>query len=639
MSAKKADIKHLMREHLSPAFLLVEKPAHAGKAQIVPGRRVAADTVLSEARHLIVDVSIYAHLFINVETVGPRGSADRRYVKRLGSEFVDAFRRKIDEAFAQGYVVVVMILDKQCHTTVAKANTQKKRADTASADCVKARVDPIKWDLDAPTPLVVLDQPIAPMCAIKAVPSAFRYAIWEAMNHLINDYVAPAGCRLIVDMQAYEATNPDEPDDWLVSPRIEVLERYRAEVDALRDKLIEYPHWRHVARRLSTEFGRTGVYSTLPVCVQSTRSGVRLQPYVLPRCYNTCGETDLGVWRWTQLLLGTRKQQSLEVAERFTHTDRRPFVPDETERQLDACCGRSLIATSDSDFISGAMGAVGTMVADYVYAKRAAGESAPGYADIDEIGAYCPLVLMGDTYASTLGYAADASVFGKEAETRAAGGRSLTKVYELIDTHRFFCALLFDRYAAEGATPSRTVLALASSTPHDWYRRCLSFVTCCVVAGNDYLLGLHGMSHACIWMAYNAMLAHRAEVVALCRRLKRPLDDERGALPSQTAVLVNPINYVQFVKTCYWVSLRQKGGPHAPTRGISQMTYEQVAALTRAKYKISDASHAPDANRLASMYERTLTTLYYVLYGPTTVRRTLDETLVGWTPETRELEV
>lgn len=646
MSQKKSQIKQVVRDNLPQAMLLIEKNFRAGKSAIVPGRVVAEGTVLAEARQLVVDLSIYAHLFINVVSTNGRGSA-KQYIQKSGQEFVDTLRRSVDEAFRQGYMIVVLVLDKQCHTTAAKENTQKKRALSAQNECAALGCAPVAWDLDNPTPLVCLSRPMLPMCAIKAVPAAFRYALWEAMWHILENFSAPPGCRLMIDMQAYEATNPATPDDWLAGAQVHVYEQHRAFVDGVREQLrAAGPQWRHAARRLSTELGRAGVFQTLPWCIQTSADGVRLAPYMLPSCGNTCGEADLAVWRWVQLLFADRQTESFGNAKRLTYSGRVPYAGSANERAVDARGGRTVVATVDSDFISGSAACVGTLLCDFAHGKPST------YETLDAIGAYCPLVLMGDTFASRTGYVPDASVYGKEAEVRS---RALVKVYEFVDTYRFFCCLLFNRHPANTASPPGAVastvvaatalapLAIGNSTPHDWFRRVMTFVAFCIVAGNDYLKGLAGMSHDPLWAALAAFTRERhaggdadGELVLLSEAFVRPHDKQRGALPSQSALLVNPAAYTQFVKQCFHASMQAKGGPHAPRGAPSTFSYAQVAALVRAKWKASDDYHMPDARRLALMYERTLWCLYYVVYGPSAVRRTLDETLLGWTADDRE---
>ena len=646
MSSKKSQIKQIVRNNLPQAMLLIEKHHLAGKSSLVPGRAETANSAaLQQARQLVVDLSIYAHLFMNVVSSAGRGS-EKVYVQKNGQEFVDSLRRSVDDAFRQGYTIVVLVLDKQCHTTAAKENTQKARAQSALNECAALRCEPVDWDLDRLTALVVLDRPMLPMCAIKAVPAAFRYALWEAMEHIRAQFVPPPGCRLIVDCQAYEATNPLDPDDWLTGERITVYEAHRPLVDKLRERLASMAvfdpagAWRHVARRLSTELGRAGAYQTLPWCLQTSADGVRLMPFILPGCGNTCGEADLAVWRWVQLLFADRQRQSFAAAERYTLAERKLYAGSPTEDEHDARGGRTVVATCDSDFIAGQAAAVGALLCDYAHGKPAT------YDTLDAIGAYCPLVLMGDTYAACAGcYAPDASVYGKESELRVHGGRALLKVYEFLDTFRFFCALLFDRYpVAQQPPPVVSALPLAplvvtSTSAHQWFRRVMTFVTFCAIAGNDYLRGLDGMSHDPLWTALAGFTREGGELVMLSQAFVRPHDATRGSLPSQSALLVNPDAYAQFIKRCYHVTMQNKGGPNAPKCAPNQLTYAQLAALVSAKYKKNAEWHMPNQKRLELMYERTLWCVYYTLYGPNAVRRTLDETLLGWTPEARELIV
>ena len=644
MSLKKSQIKQVVRDNLPQAMLLIEKQFNAGKSSIVPGRHAAAGTVLAEARQLVVDLSIYAHLFINVVSTAGRGS-DKRYIEKSGAEFVDSLRRSVDDAFRQGYMIVVLVLDKQCHTTAAKENTQKKRALDAQKDCTTLRCAPIVWDLDNPTPLVVLDKPMAPMCAIKAVPAAFRYALWEAMRIVARDFVAPPGCRLIIDAQAYEATNPATPDDWLTGEQISVYPSHAALVDRLRERLAvqaEFgdPNWRHTARRLSTELGRAGAYQTLPLCIQTSADGVRLAPFILPACGNTCGEADLAVWRWVQLLFADRQRESFASATRYTHVGSAPYLGSANEAALDARGGRTVVATVDSDFIAGQAACVGTLLCDYAHGKPST------YATLDAIGAYCPLVLMGDTYSTCAGcYVPESSVYGKEAELEKPGGRPLRKVYEFVDTYRFFNELLFNRYPAskEGvaAVPALPLapLVVTSTSPHQWFRRVMTFVAFCAQAGCDYLKGLTGMSHEPIWKALSLFTRRPGgdgELVHLSQAFVRPHDRARGALPSQSALLINPEAYTQFIKTCYHVSMQEKGGPNAPACAPDGLSYEQLAVLVTAKYKAKPDFRMPAASTLCLMYERVSWCIFYIVYGPSSVKRTLDETVVGWSAADRD---
>lgn len=628
-----------MRANAPQAFLLVRKNWTSGKTSVVPGRMAADGTVLAEARHLVIDISIYSHMFTNVVT-SPTNWREKVFVRKMGSEFVDFLAKNVDEAFAQGYKIVVLAHDKQSHTTAAKENTQSKRVLTTLNECTTLGVPPLDWDLDAPTTIIAPELEIPPMCAIKAAPSAFRYMQCQALLLLKDNYTPPRGCRLIIDAQPYDATNPATPDHWLRSPCIYVPESEHALVERLRAQLAsetDAAQWRHAARKLSTELGRSGTYYTLPWCVETTDSGVRLLPYVLRNWRNTWGEADLAVWGANARLLGNEKRESLHSDERYTPDGVRYVSTNLEHRDEVVLTGRTVIATSDSDFISGALASIGAAIADYAHGKP------PTYETIDEIGAFCPLVLMGDAYATELGYVRDASVYGKEAETKQPGGRALVKAFEFIDTHRLFCSLVFNRYAQ----PSALMLAplrIGVATPHDWFRRALTVVAFCAIAGNDFLRGLTGMSHEPLWTALTQFTALRdGELVLLSRAFVRPLDRESdGAprtLPSQSAVLLNPQAYTQFIKHCYHVSMVAKGGPNAPRVAANAMTYEQLSHAVANKYKKNESYHMPSADVLSLMYERTLWSLYYTLYGPVTVRRTLDETLVGWQPHVRTVLV
>jgi hypothetical protein len=627
MSGKKSQIKHIMRAHVPQAHLLIKKNWKAGKTTLVPGRLAADGTILAEARHLVIDVSIYSHMFTNVVS-SPTNWREKVYVRKLGTEFVEELSKNVVQAFLEGYKIVVIAMDKQWHTTAAKENTQSKRVTTTLSECSALGVPPLNWHLDNPTAIIADDQEIPPMCAIKATPAAFRYMQYQAVMILKETFVAPPGCRLIIDNQPYSGTNPATPDEWLVDPQIVVRESERPMVERLREQLrqTDKSQWRHAARKLSTELGRAGACYTLPWCVETTPSGVRIKPYVLRNWQNTWGEADLAVWGANARLLADAKRDSLQSDERYTYDGRKYESTDLDDKRDEAVMtGRTVVATTDSDFISGSLAAVAAAICDFAHGKP------PTYETIDAVGAHCPLVLMGDTYATELGYVRDATNYGKESETKQPGGRVLLKVFEFIDTHRLFCALLFNRFP--GPSPANTLppLKIGESTPHEWFRRALTIVTFCAIAGNDFLKGLGGMSHEPMWTALTQFTALRGgELVLLSRAFMRPLDSERGALPSQSAVLLNPSAYTQFIKHCHHVNMVSKGGTFAPHVPANQMTYDQLAYAVASKEKKRDNYHMPNTQTLTLMYERTLWSLYYTLYGPVTVRRTLDETLVGW---------
>jgi hypothetical protein len=641
MSNKKAEIKQIVRDNLPQSMLLVEKNMEAGKSRIIPGRHAAGDSIVTEVRQAVVDLSIYAHHFTNVVASAGPGSS-KIYLQKRGQELVDSLRRGVDDAFAEGYSIVVLVLDKQCHTTAAKENTQNKRAITALNDCASLRCQPVAWDLDNPTPLVVLDDILLPMCAIKAVPAAFRYMLWESMHHIMRDFTPPSGCRLIIDVQDYASTNPATPAEWLAGPQIRITEKYADVVDKAREALERMPpgQWRHAARRLSTEFGRAGAYQTLPWCIHMSPNGLRLAPYLLPKCGNTCGEADLAVWRWVQLLFADRQNESFSDACIFTQSDGLQYIPTLAEIESDRRGGRTMVATLDSDFFAGSAACIATIMCDYMHGKPA------DYRTLDHLGCYCPLLLMGDTFSTATGYVADSSVYGKETEARESGGRILMKVFEFVDTFRFFCCIVFDRFKVDAVAQGATMvgkqpttlrgLDIAQTTPHQWFRRALSFVVFSICAGNDYLCGLFGMTHEPMWTAFAAMTRQPGgELAVLTRSFLRPFDTKQGELPSQAAVLVNPSAYTQFIKLCYFISLQNKGGPHAPACAPSAMSYLQLSVNVKNKYKAIDKNHMPDVRKLRLMYDRTLWCLYYILYGPNSVRRTLDETHIGWPLEDR----
>lgn len=313
MSSSKAAIKTIVRQHAPTAVYLVPKKTNDALSNAVPERSAARGTPATECTTTIVDLAIYANMYNNVID-GEDTPSGKRYLLKPGKEFVSALMRNVRAAFDEGHDTVVLMLDAAAWTTEAKEFTQKKRSEDALKTCEQLGIRPVAWDHDAPLVLVEWNKPMVPLCSIKAKRTAFRYACYQAMKLALVHYTPPAGCRVIIDMQPYDATNPERVDKWLVHEQIHIPDEYRAEVDKLRSELRarEYlPGWRHMARRLATALARAGKVLKMPYCLETTPQNVPVKPFVLRNCANTCGEADLTAWRYVPLLYPCNKRHSL----------------------------------------------------------------------------------------------------------------------------------------------------------------------------------------------------------------------------------------------------------------------------------------------------------------------------------------
>jgi len=676
MSSSKSAIKGVVRQHAPTALWLVPKKTSESASKAVPERGAARDTPAADCTSVVVDLAIYANMYDNV-IKDPSTPSGRKYMAWPGKHFVEALLRNVRAAYDAGYDTVVLVLDAAAWTTEAKEYTQKKRSEAARAACDAIGVRPLAWDHDAPTRVVEWDRPMAPLCAIKATRTAFRYACYQAMQLALRHYAPPAGCRLIVDMQPYDATNPERADDWLRHEQIRVPDAHRAEVDALRRELVAREHlrgWRHAARQLATELARAGKVHKLPYCLETSAENVPIRPFVLANCANTGGEADLTAWRYVPLLYPCNKRHALAGVRELPTIDadganaqfysdaqlaaaRRAARDFRHERvRVGAGAQRTLVVTRDSDFISFGLLAYARLLCDYAATLPAAQRTLDA---LDAVGRSAPLVNLGDTHATRTGLAQNGSVFGTASQAKS-GARPLQRVHELLDVHRFFCLLVLGAHPppdlpdppappppppAAGQKRKRAAkvvrhvpsefpaltlppLSAADDAPRAWLERALTFALYCAVCGNDYLLGLCGVTHATMYRALRAMLR----------------DAPRGALahvrhtdgpPSAAPLCVDAQRYVRFVSYCYQTHLDNYSGPNRVSKPPRAATYAEVAAVVERKYAKSGKYHMPDEQTLALMLRRTIWSLHYAFYGPDDVARTIDASRYGWPPGKR----
>lgn len=682
MSSSKSQIKQVVRQHAPTTLWLVPKRAADSAGKAVPDRRAAQGTPAAECTSVVVDLAIYANMYDNV-IKDPTTQSGKKYMAWPGKHFVEALLRNVRAAYDAGYDTVVLVLDAAAWTTEAKEYTQKKRSEAARAACDALGVRPLAWDHDAPTRVVEWDRPMAPLCAIKATRTAFRYACYQAMQLVLTHYTPPAGCRLIIDMQPYDATNPESAAKWLWHEQIYVPPAHRSEVDRLRRALIEREHlpgWRHAARQLATELARAGKVQKLPYCLETTPENVAVKPFVLDNCANTGGEADLTAWRYVPLLYPCNKRHALAGVRELPTIDaggaNAQFY---SQAQLEATraaardfrhetvhvgdgAQRTLVVTRDSDFISFGLLAYARLLCDYAATLPAAQRSLDA---LDAIGRSAPLVNLGDAHATRTGVAQNGSVFGTATQAQS-GKRALQRVHELLDVHRFFGLLVFGAHPppdlpdppapppppsqeAPGAKkrkravkvvryvpsefPALTLppLSVADDAPHVWLERALTIALYCAICGNDYLLGLCGVTHATMYRALRTLLRDTPRATLAYARHPDGVD----APPSTAPLQIDAQRYVRFISYCYQTHLDNYSGANRVAKPPRAASYAEVAAVVERKYAKSGKNHMPDEQTLALMLRRTIWSLFYAFYGPDDVARTLDASRYGWPPGKR----
>ena len=141
-----------------------------------------------------------------------------------------------------------------------------------------------------------------------------------------------------------------------------------------------------------------------------------------------------------------------------------------------------------------------------------------------------------------------------------------------------------------------------------------TFALFCASCQNDYLAGLGGVNRTDM---FAGLLALGAPLVAYDKARRMPI--------------IDPTRYANYIKHCYHRSLAAKRGKaNKPPRAAHLMSYEQVAAVVRQKYKTSDKSHMPTRARLALMYQRSQWWIVYAMSGWRGIDALLDDTVWGW---------
>ena len=165
---------------------------------------------------------------------------------------------------------------------------------------------------------------------------------------------------------------------------------------------------------------------------------------------------------------------------------------------------------------------------------------------------------------------------------------------------------------------------IENPTPEHYVARAASFAVFCASCENDFLAGLYYVNRTNMFAAF----------LDLCGDLV-----QYGELESRENVaVVIPAKYTQYVKHCYYHSLNNaRGNANKPERPATALTYTDMAALVRKKYKTSEKSHMPSLERIKLIYQRLQWWLIYALRSHASITQLLDDTVWGWPPGTTDV--
>jgi hypothetical protein len=457
--------------------------------------------------------------------------------------------------------------------------------------------------------------------------------------------------------------------------------------------------WRSVARDLSREVCRKGLVRKIPLCIETTRTGVRLAPFRLRNCANQGGEADLtiqafAVWLFQgamrHALAGTRVSGQLALyeasggetaygkefmdAERAKAAGEGEFkdipIGDRGNNEQQRC----LLMSVDTDFISYATANFGRQVADYC-ARR----NCPLSVAHTEMLAHAPLLVLGEAHVSEIGIGV-APTYGTSTTAKEKGYQ---RAYEILDIGIVFAELTqiaqdgyepndepiaqLKRVASERAEISKrrravTVAnkkrkAMDASAPDeeqqpdetsDWALIELPHLPPDVTPLRVYerVLDFVVFCNMCgnDFLQGLPYISRRASYAGFAEMLFREPDlklvhcHPRGSWPSESVISICPTAYVSLLKYIYFAQMSKELSKKLPAAAnVVDLTYEQMAAVMRTF--ANAVRHMPGEEKLHLMYERLLFSLYYIAYGPFRVDQTLDPLVIGWSLGTPAIEV
>jgi len=609
--SNKAKIKEeVLHRHLADCIFAADKAEQDGITNGIPRLRSSAlnNDTLESIVSAIDDTGVRMHGL--TYTPGMLGET-------LLNTILAPVRRFFSE-FPHGETYV-MRFDIGIFMPEPKRATQIDHTKGIIADMERKNIAPIAWSVGEPVPqMIAFGIPMPNWTAVRADRTLFRHACNQMMDLIQAIYKPPRGCRLILDYNVpCTSSGIGSLDQWMACPRVRCSPLATRIIAAARRRFASMEHWHAEADRLVVELAHRGHVRVLPVCIEtSLDDGTTYRPFLLPNAAHNCGEADVGCLFWADALQNERLHETL-VGERRTGLseitpEMREMYSDEQlarfEAQLIAppapqplsvvarhaealqiierdpnaliaandaalpisrqltfglqfnsaraprmACGAALIISVDTDFFALTL---------LWYAQFYAAHSADC---IEYRRTHAPFLSLGDIKTRKSGW-----LTADDIVTTAA----LKKTPDPTVLHRFE---IWDI----GRLYERVLTLTNSGSPME---RIASFALFCAACKNDYLPGFPEVNRC---FTYDAFVSTGGALV-------RYVDGKP---------IVDQPNVIRLIKHAYYNSIVKKGGPHAPKRPATELTYAQVASAVAAKYKAVE-SHMPSKDALILLYRR-----------------------------------
>lgn len=691
-STIKSDV---IRKQFAPAIRAIRKTAIESKSNCVPQPEPDdPQQTLDNVRYVVEDTNIRLHAWTNIE----RGGAGWYVTKVPGETLAQYLLAPVRRAFEHPRIhTFIMNMDKGLFMPPPKIYTQKNRTKNTLEEMQKKQIAPLQFDADGRVPLMIAEgKNVPPWLAVCANRIFFRHASFQLILLIAKLYKPPPGRRLIIDALDMNATSPATLDEWMVSELIELddfakemVERTRATLKQLgADKNDhhyddELNNWRAQTMLVGKELAQAGHIKAIPFCIETTDDGVTYPPFMLPNAKNNCGEADVGILRWIEMMQANRQHITLEarrpkatlidpslaewytaeqleinakqsaalganplsVAERRTAAQQalaknpdapfrlqipsvRAAVAEGLPRLETNPCkepNRALILSIDTDFLS---------LLPLFYARMCFHERNDQYCYDN-----APLLSIGECNVLRTGWLVSGDDFYKApAKKRKRGGDDNDEdeqasddeqaALQEIDANRQAAAMV--AHEVYDIHMFYTLLVRLGQCDDDAAERLncvISFALFCAACKNDYMKGNYGV---------NRKHQFEAFVHTHCRLAVYH--------PAMALPVILPTQYQSYIKYCYYVSIRaKKGGEKWLPKDAVQMTNAEMRAITLRKYKgtgeRSVSSRMPDDERRQLMLERLQWWLVYAFCSWQDIAPVLDHTAWGWNAATTHLMV
>lgn len=694
----KSDIKaDVFRTRFANCAFAVQKNADESKNNFVPCLPRSGEDrtqTLDNVTYVVEDTGIRLHGFDNMVRIDPANEDSGWRVRGQTGEafigFVLAPVRRVFELYPRVHTFI-MAMDKGCFMPRPKTYTQALRTEDIMATMEKRGVVPLETPESGPMPCIIGMSKLLPAwVAVRANRTLYRHAVCEMMDLIIETYRPPPGKRLILDYLDRAATAPDTVDDWMCSERLLCDEFAIEQITAVREQLRTMKgDWRTVGRKVASQLGHAGHIESVPVVLETDRSGVTYAPFLLERAANTCGEADVGIQFWLSAMQADRQHLTLRGPRRSGV----PLEPDDdlyTEEQVTAHnaalereanleerqpqplarqmeLARTTIAQVEEHLGSiyaqyNASGELQGSDALYKQAQLLALRTTPeNPCQLPNRG----LVLSSDTdFLSLLPlwysqFAAECAADGKppqycidNAPLFSVGECNVVRLGWLSSKDDYYIKPPPLKRDANGVPvgpppPPAQVPILVHEV---WDIQKIDAKLALLLDAIDDGEG----SDAADTIGPETHLARMASFAALCAQCENDflaglyfINNHtmleaffavRGKLveytgqPQRRVAVVVPDRYATFVKHCYHIALLKahpKSPKNKPALPAEQMSYNDVAAVAVNKYSDTQ-KHMPDRERLKLMYQRLQWWLVYAMRAHISITELLDDTVWGW---------